>query len=210
MGPASLPAPRSPSLYPDDLGEPPLPGVVQNDVTAMMFSTISRTLHVSARHRDARRIGPDQPRPKPLRSYRFSLVRWLVRAGVHHPHIVPASVLRKGRGPVPSDGLVPVRKPSPSRLAVPWPEPSHPVRHFAAPAEAQLAPHLSQAVRNRPVGGMPLAASAVRQDRSEDLTRRVFRHCCGQSRRTETRRSFLLLFRVLPLEAQGRSRRSDA
>lgn len=81
-----------------------LPGVVQDNLTAMMrFERLECLRTASARHRDARRIGPDRYWPKPGPIVSSLTIRWPVKAGVHRPNILLASGPREDR-PVPSGG----------------------------------------------------------------------------------------------------------
>ena len=100
MGPASLPAPRSPWRF-RRFGRSPYPGFAVGRVAAVMRCRTPRAHRTEGvLHRDARRIGPVQFRPigEPIRPFPFVLsrtIRWLDESRLSSPQPLV---------PVPSDG----------------------------------------------------------------------------------------------------------
>ena len=109
------------------------------------------------------------------------------------------------RRPVPSGGRVQLRGAFTFHLAVPRSVSLLPFGPAVPPCRSRASLRFLLAVRNRPSGCAPLAASTVRQVCSEERPRRVFRCCYGHRCRivwVKLSRSFS---RVSPLQSPGQS-----
>lgn len=145
--------------------------------------------------------GLDPPNPEGLANLPQSFCRSRYGGSVE-PTLIARHFCRR---PVPSGGRFRFRRTFPFHLAVPRSVSRLPFGPAAPPCRSRASLRFLMAVRNRPTGCAPLAASAVRQVCSEERPRRVFRCCCGHRCRivwVKLSRSFS---RVSPFQGPGQS-----